>query len=151
MSDIGEAIDRMIERVTRATYIIAAEGAALVEAEAKINAPSVDGTLRRSITADDPSPIGIAAFAAEVGPTVEYGRLRELGGDIEPDGHPYLAFYWPDAPAGIRFLPDGRALVHHVHQDPEPYLKPAVEMTKAAYLALARRRWADALGVSHAR
>ncbi len=65
-----------------------------------------------------------------VGPTVIYGRIQELGGPIFPKGHPYLAFYWPEAPPGIRRLPDGRVLVHHVTIPARPYLKPGVEMVK---------------------
>ena len=65
-----------------------------------------------------------------VGPTVIYGRIQELGGPIFPKGHPYLAFYWPEAPPGIRRLPDGRVLVRHVTIPARPYLKPGVEMVK---------------------
>ena len=65
-----------------------------------------------------------------VGPTVVYGRIQELGGSIFPKGHPYLAFYWPEAPPGMKRLPDGRVLVRHVTLPPRPYLKPGVNIVK---------------------
>ncbi len=69
-------------------------------------------------------------LSGKVGPTVVYGRIQELGGPIFPKGHPFLAFYWPGGPPGLRRLPDGRVLVRHVTLPPRPYLKPGVEMVK---------------------
>ena len=83
------------------------------------------GNLARSIQVRKNS-----RFSGEVGPTVVYGRIQELGGEIFPKGHPFLAFYWPAGPPGLRHLPDGRVLVRHVTLPARPYLKPGVEIVK---------------------
>jgi len=42
----------------------------------------VSGNLRRSIRVEGPHPIGPHTWRGQVGPTAEYGRIQELGGEI---------------------------------------------------------------------
>lgn len=140
------ALDRLILAVNHTNPQIAREGAYAVKGAAQLDAPRLDGDLAESIVVTGPYPTSATSAEAKVGPTVVYGRQRELGGPIDPKpGHRYLAFFWPDGPPYLPHLPDGRVLVRHVHQTGRPYLKPAVAATRRLYLAIARRRWADAI------
>lgn len=144
MSDYGDAIDALIGRIVKATADISLEGGLLVEGLAKSNAPIDTGTLMRSIDTTGPSPTGVASFATFVGPTVIYGRLRELGGFI-PGG----AVPEPKPPGRRDWLhwvnETGDHFAKLVHQDGRPYLKPAVDTAKPQYLRLAAKRWADVI------
>jgi hypothetical protein len=78
------------------------------------NSTNMPGDLRRSIYVDGPSGGGGTWFA-QVGPTVIYGRQRELGGAIYQHSSRFLRFE--------RF-----GIVEYrrrVYQHPEPYMKPA--------------------------
>lgn len=145
MSDVGTAIDALIARLVSATARATAEGAALVESAAKSNAPVKTGALVRSIEITGPVQIGVSKYQADIGPTIVYGRIRELGGHIVPKGHPYLAFLWPEAFFRHPMLDDGRVLLRHVYQEPRPYLKPAVEVMANRFKNAAIRRWSDAI------
>ena len=140
------ALDKLITNVTQANLQIAREGAFAVKGAAQVDAPKLDGDLAASIVVTGPYPVNAFTAEAKTGPTVVYGRQRELGGPIDPKpGHSWLAFFWPDGPSYLPHLPDGRVLVHHVFQIGRPYLKPAVAAVRPLYLAIARRRWADAI------
>ena len=56
------------------------------------NPPSViTGTLRRSIKTEGPRRIGFGSYEAQVGPTVVYARVQELGGGpSDLPARPYL-------------------------------------------------------------
>lgn len=71
------------------------------------------GDLRRSIQVDDPVGLGGARWSVEVGPTVEYGRIQELGGVA------------------------GRGAV----LPPRPYVAPALERMGPAMAAVMREAW----------
>lgn len=53
---------------------------------------NITGTLRRSITASDPTEMAAGVYSVQVGPTVIYGRHVELGGPNWPPGvsYPYM-------------------------------------------------------------
>lgn len=130
------ALDLLIQRIAEATEQAVADGAALVEAAAKRNAPVRTGTLRRSIAVEGPIPVGLAVYSARVGPTVIYGRIRELGGHIYPVNVRFLRWYGAD----------GRPVfARHVYQHGRPYLKPAVSASRRRFRAIAVRRWAEAI------
>lgn len=59
-------------------------------------------------------------LTGQVGPTVIYGRIQELGGTIFPRERKFL--HWVDA--------SGSHFARHVTLPPRPYLKPGVEMVK---------------------
>lgn len=94
-----------------------------IEREAKINAtvnPKVrTGRLRQSILVRGPRNEGFR-FSGEVGPTVIYGRIQELGGEIFPKRAKWL--HWVDG--------TGDHFAKHVTLPSRPYLKPAVSLTK---------------------
>ena len=58
---------------------------------------------------------GDGVYAGRVGPTVIYGRQRELGGDIYPV-HAKALHFW-------KFGEE--IYTRHVYQHPEPYMRPA--------------------------
>lgn len=150
------ALDDLIDRVTRATSAAVVEGAALIEREAKGNAPVDTGTLWRSIDIEGPRRTGVARYSADVGPTVVYGRIRELGGDIYPStqrtfvgwgvdrrGRPYKIYR-----GGLLrwFDPTGHPIfASHVHQAGRPYLKPATEAVRLRFRGIAARHWGSAI------
>lgn len=92
-----------------------------IERQAKMNAtinPKVrTGRLRSSIVVKGPQGGG-GKWSGEVGPTVIYGRIQELGGTIFPKRAKFL--HWVDA--------SGDHFARHVTLPARPYLKPAAEM-----------------------
>lgn len=136
------ALDAMTSRVRSATVKAVVDSAVVVQRLAVINAPVVDGELRRSIKITGPQVAGRDRWAAYVGPTVVYGRQRELGGHLYPKRVAWMR--WLDTawkyPPLHRFpkSPDW-AYSQHVYQKPEPYLKPAVEQA----LPMIRQRFAN--------
>lgn len=64
----------------------------------------VSGALRRSNQVEGPEPTGPTGWEGQVGPTIEYGRIQELGGvaghGVTLPARPYLG------PAFDRVLPD---------------------------------------------
>ncbi len=146
MSAAGDAIEVLMAQLTEATQRATGDGADIVQSLARRNlaAKTKTGRLERSIEVTGPSPTSADRFEALVGPTVVYGRIHELGGHINPLNHPYFAFYWKghEAPP---ILKDGRVLVPHVYQEPQPYLKPAAIIGAKLFREAAIRRWGDAI------
>lgn len=98
-------------------------GGHVIEAEAKINANRVfsayaTNTLASSILTVLSSS-GDTAAEVDVGPTVVYGRIQELGGIIKPVHKKLLA--WIDRETGEW------AFARLVQLLPHPYLRPAVD------------------------
>lgn len=75
----------------------------------------VSGKLRQSITVKGPTPVGTNSWEAQIGPTVIYGRIQELGGDTGRDGA--------------------------AHLPPRPYMKPALDAAKDFITAAFRKAW----------
>ena len=146
MSDFTAAIDNLQRLLVEATAKASLEGGMLVEGLAKANAPVKTGTLKRSIDTSGPRPTGAVEFTTLVGPTVIYGRLRELGGWIPGGATPQPKtdasrpqwLHWVDEAGGEHFA-------RLVHQTGRPYLKPAVEASRARFRALCANRWAGAI------
>ena len=86
------AIDRLLARVDRATRQAVAEGAALLERQAKQNSsgrpgPNVQsGAHRSGIVTEGPTRAGSHSWQASVRPTMVYSRRLELGGGNWPAG-----------------------------------------------------------------
>ncbi len=121
---------------------IVVEGAHMVQAAAMGLAPVGDrpgaGQLRRSINVKGPLP-SVLGWEAKVGPTVIYGRQRELGGPIFPVRA--KALHWVDA-AGVGHL------ASHVYQHPEPYMKPGLAQTRDAIYVMAAAKVAAVAGAA---
>lgn len=99
LSELTAALAGTVKEADRATRMATARSAHFLEGEIKKtlskashrkgtptpSAPGeppalVTGTLRRSITVKGPLRFGTGRWLAEVGPTVVYGRIQELGG-----------------------------------------------------------------------
>lgn len=99
-------------------------GGQVVEAYAKINANTVfsgkaTNTLAGSIQTVKAESSATSAYV-DVGPTVVYGRIHELGGIIKP------VFA-----RALHFVIDGVHVVTQiVHMPARPYLRPAVDENK---------------------
>lgn len=78
----------------------------------------VSGALRRSIQVEGPAPTGPISWEGRVGPTIEYGRIQELGGQ-----------------AGHATLPA------------RPYLSPAFDDVMPEIAEIYAEAWASALGL----
>lgn len=77
------------------------------------------GDLRRSIQVDPLTSLGQGRYSTQVGPTVIYGRIQELGGDT------------------------GRG--HAVHLPPRPYVAPALAALQPEMYAIMKEAWRVAL------
>lgn len=123
-------IDALIKRVHEATKHIVGDAAHVIQAAGMVEAPkgvsgnstNASGDLARSI--DVQGPNGAAGtYVANVGPTVIYGRQRELGGDI-----------YPKNVAALKFTKFGVVYYRtHVYQKANPYMLRA-EMTSLAVI-----------------
>jgi hypothetical protein len=149
--DVGPTIlgiDAMIKRMDEATMYIAGDAAEIIRSAAEVLAPrgtgdnstNATGDLARSIYVTGPMGHD-GVYTSMVGPTIIYGRLRELGGTIS--GHT-MVFVWGKYPQGyygtIPTHPDGRVIIKHFHQKPEPYLKPAYDESLVMIETMARER-----------
>jgi hypothetical protein len=136
LKELLAALDKVIVETDEASRGIVVASAALLEAAAKKNFSGshargrphvggplpnvVTGNLRRSLTHDPVTRVGVGAYATRVGPTAAYGRRVELG---YPGG------------AGR-----GRQATR-----PFPYLRPAYEQVYPLLTALAAEKWRAAL------
>jgi hypothetical protein len=141
MADVEEtiaALDALALRVRGATRDTVADAAHLIQASSMGFAPvgtagnstNMPGDLRRSITVDGPVETGDDSWEAQVGPTVVYGRQRELGGAI-----------YPQSASRLRFEKFGHVYYRwRVYQLPHPYLKPGEEAAMPAIEAVRDER-----------
>lgn len=134
-SEAIRAIDDLIERLESATEAATREGIGVFEGAAKSNAPVKTGTLRRSIFVTGPIRTAMYRWTARVGPTVVYGRIRELGGHIYPKRVQWLR--WE------RF---GRVwFSKHVYQSGTHYVKRGVEASLPKVQAIFIKYWSAAV------
>jgi hypothetical protein len=100
-SDMQAAIDRLAGRANAAVEKATRRGIAFFVAAAMAHAPvaksvqaprHVGGTLRRSIHIVEVTQTGPGRWLATAGPSVIYGRFRDLGGTIHAKNVPYLKF-----------------------------------------------------------
>lgn len=118
------ALGDLGKRMDTAAFNTVKDGLDLIQLSARAKAPvgtpgnstNAPGDLGRSIEVEGPAGDG-GIYSGKVGPTVIYGRQRELGGDIYKSPG-WMKFMWGDK---------GLTFAHHVYQKPEPYLKPATE------------------------
>lgn len=116
------ACDAMIARVEAATAALPMAAALTVQALGMARTPVKSGTMRRSWRSE-PAP-GLDVYAADVAPTTVYSRRIELG-----------------------FMDMRDSLGRLYHQRPHAYVKPGRNEALPAILALARRRFGDAISI----
>ncbi|MBU6429515.1 MAG: HK97 gp10 family phage protein [Cyanobacteria bacterium REEB65] len=108
VSEFEYAMDALIAKNVAAVEGALAKGAHMVEAAAKKNSSGppgpnvVTGSHRRSIHVEGPKQISESIYQAQVGPSMIYSRRLELGFDGK----------------------DSLGRVYH--QEPRPYLEPAI-------------------------
>lgn len=125
------AIDALIARLGESMRRAVGDETGAIESAAKALAPIKTGTLRRSILPTVAHPVGPFTYEALVGPTVVYGRQKELGGHI-----------FPVRARALRFIARDGALVYtqHVYQHPQPFLKPGTAVASPRFRTYIRRR-----------
>jgi hypothetical protein len=144
-----KALDELTIALTAASAAITKEGAEVVQSAARFNLTDAIGPLAQSIMITGPDRIALSAYQTEVGPTLVYGRQRELGGPIDPVERTVLTAAFRDPGYWMWDYGDGRGLVDvytpHVFQFGQHYLKRGVDVSIPEYYAIAIRRWAAAL------
>lgn len=115
---------KQLDKATRGKVLLKAveAGARVVEVNAKLNvertfSKHATGGLAGSITVDSSGSDRMAE--AKIGPTVEYGRIQELGGTIKPVSAQYLSWIDPDTGERMR--------AKSVTLPARPYLRPAMD------------------------
>jgi hypothetical protein len=121
-------LDAWVERVQDATHGIAREGAHVLRDMAAGTAPKLSGQLASTIL-----PIQTGPNEWRVGPTVIYGRIRELGGLIEAKDGKWLRFVYHGRQVYAR-----RAWQRGTH-----YMRRALGVFAGRYEEIAWRKWAD--------
>lgn len=166
MADVAgtlESLDALFKRLQAGALKGTGEIAEQLQSDARVFAPREHGTLAESIHIDGPreaelvsnlprsAPRGPYVYAARVGPTVVYGRMREWGGRIpslaapgggyvrRDNGGLWLAWGW-----------NGRMVFRRksigVKQHGNAYLYKARESTFPQARGLMSRRIAEAIG-----
>ena len=155
----AEALDSLATRAILATPLAVVRGASLIQGQARSNAshrpgPNViTGALRRSIlvmggAGPQAGPPGVALpsgpyqWSSIIAPTVIYGRIQELGGDVYPH---HMARSGSGRPGMLRWFQGGVAIfANHVYLPPRPYLAPAVIEKRIAVQQSFYDSWAAA-------
>lgn len=146
------ALDRLIALLPSATSRVSQEMANEVQGAARNNLTDPVGPLAESILTEGPDRIGISSYRTLAGPTLDYGRQRELGGPIDPVQRLILTAayrapgYWMwDYQDG---LGEREVFTGHVNQVGQHYLKRGVEASLPELLRIATRIWGDVLRFS---
>lgn len=130
------------------------EAGKIVAQRATNKAPRDTGRLKRSVTQGTPQKINRLRFKIDVGTNVEYAAIQEFGGtiqipEIRPVNKKALAFNWPGAPAHL-VSKSGKVVLKKVKAHPvtvpaHPYLRPALEESKAVIRILIVKNMIKAL------
>jgi len=132
------ALTQLAVLIDAATKDGVADGADLVQGLGRTYAPHLSGELASSITITGPAATGPAEYTAKVGPTMVYGRIREIGGAIpgrKGMTHPFLRWSY-----GGHWV-----FKHKVHQHGAKYMLHAVEDVRPQFRSIVARRWANAI------
>lgn len=144
-----DGIDRLLAALPQATARVSVSMAEEVQRDARANLEDPMGPLAESILLEGPDQVGSTEYMTKAGPTLVYGRQRELGGTIEPVSHTFLTAHYRAPGYWMWDFGDGRGLrdvfALSVHQEGQFYLKRAVEENLLHLYRIARRIWADVL------
>lgn len=136
-------LDRLLAALPVATARASSEMADAVKIEAQANLKNPLGPLATSMRAEGPDMIGTTSWRTKMGPTLIYGRQRELGGHIDPVDATILTAHYR-AP-GYWTWEGQDVFTNHVFQLGQHYLKRGVEMALPRLHHIAARIWGDAL------
>jgi hypothetical protein len=147
IDDVRDALSAMRDRVDDATSDAVEAGIEIVHAAAVVNTTIVfrewTGALADSIEIEEPVRTGAHSWQARTYPTIVYGRIQELGGEIVAENA--TGFLWWEG-----FRSDGSfGLIkkHSVYLPPRPYLQPALDESREAMRSAASDAWASAIEV----
>lgn len=145
-----DALDRLIAALPASAAHVSSEMAKEAQGAARANLKNPVGPLAESILMEGPDHIGTFAYRTKLGPTLDYGRQRELGGPIDPVDAPILTAahrspgYWMwDYGYGMV-----EAFAPHVEQVGQHYLKRGVEESIPAFMRIARKVWGDLMRIA---
>ena len=137
---LSENLDSTMHRITkRALETIQVAGASFAPVGTPGNTTNPPGDLKRSIDVEGPRG-GDGLYGGEVGPTVIYGRQRELGGHLYAKRARYMRFVkW-----GVVYYRK------HVYQFPHPYMKPGRTVSIEPIWVMANKQIAGTIKGSEA-
>lgn len=149
VSDAQTALNRLLTILLPATARVTYEMAGEVSDEARSQLTDPLGPLAESILLTGPDQIGAYSYQTRTGPTLVYGRQRELGGPIEPVSRIFLTAAFRDPGYWTWDYGDGRGEVDvfalSVFQEGQHYLKRGVELSMPKLARIALQIWGDAL------
>lgn len=134
------ALDKLLVLLPTATAIVSLEMARDVRSEARAYLKDPLGPLAESIHTTGPDRVGTNAFRTRVGPTLVYGRQRELGGHIDAG---ILTAHYRDP--GYWTWNGSDVFTQHVFQVGQHYLKRGVETSLPRLLRTAQKIWGDTI------
>jgi hypothetical protein len=147
-----DALDRLIAALPASAAHVSSEMASEGQRAARANLKDPVGPLAESILMEGPDHVGTFAYRTRLGPTLDYGRQRELGGPIDPVNESILTAsrrapgYW------MWDYMDGRGerevFAGHVDQLGQHYLKRGVEDSIPAFMRIARKVWGDLMRIA---
>jgi hypothetical protein len=144
-----DAIGHLATAEIAATPPAVVKAAKVIQGQARSNASHrpgprvITGALRNSILVmggagpqsgpvDTALPSGAYQWSSIIAPTVIYGRIQELGGNVYPH---HMARSGSGRPGMLRWFVGGTPIfAHHVYLPPRPYLAPAVVQEQARVL-----------------
>jgi len=136
--DAIAALDKLIADLEAATKDGVDDAAHQLQGLVRENAPHLSGELAATVAVTGPYPI-VRGYAAKVGPTLIYGRIRELGGRIPGERkvmtHPFLRWYQDGKPVFAR----------SVRQKGSRYVLRSVEEFRPQMRNVLMRHWANAM------
>jgi hypothetical protein len=154
------AFERISKAVEKATPAVVVKAAKVIQTQAKSNASHrpgpkvITGALRNSILvmggpgpqSGPPNvalPVAQYRWSSIIAPTIIYGRIQELGGNVYPH---HMARSGSGRPGMLRWFSGGSPIfAHHVYLPPRPYLAPSVVSKRGAVQQSFYDSWALAI------
>lgn len=108
------------------------------------------GPLAESIRTEGPDRIGTYAYRTKAGPTLVYGRQRELGGPIEPVNSDLLTAHYRSPGYWTWDFGRGEEDVFSLHVDQfgQHYLRRGVVAGMPEFVRISRKVWGDLMRIA---
>lgn len=133
------ALDEMLATLPQATARVSREMGEQVRGAAMHELKDPIGPLAESILVTGPDLTGAYRYRTRTGPTLVYGRQRELGGHIVPVDANLLTAHYRDP--GYWTWQGADVFTDHVFQVGQHYLKRGVEISLPRLRMIAERIW----------